>query len=315
MSKTKNTGADFEIAVKEIFKMYYTKYPTATLDRKVYLDTKYGKREIDVLITIPFGDYDYKIVVEARDFDSKLSIDKIDGFDSKLRDLDVPMGIMVSKLGFSSKAKAKAKALDIGLFSLQENIAFPDLSTIYFLIQEFTTENFDIAIEIDREKLQALPERFILRDKLLVNGIEIVDAINRGWANGSITFDLTKHSQEIEIPGLVKPYILKYFVDDHKGITNTVELRSLKICVDLKVRHFIADINNVNKHKVLENIHKNVLRFFVSSNTIKDLIENIKPVTPSYAESFKGIKAIIRAKGNAKLRIENVELKPRGSVK
>ncbi|HMI04879.1 MAG TPA: restriction endonuclease [Pedobacter sp.] len=310
MTKKKNTGVDFEAAVKEIFEMYYKKYPTATFERNVMMDTKYGKREVDVLITVPISDYNFQIVVEARDFNSKLSIDKIDGFHSKLGDLKVDKGIIVSKLGFSSKAINKAKALDIGLYSLREQKAFPDLDSIFFLIEEVSPIAFEAAFTMDRAVMMTKPDSFIIRDEVVINGQNFEDNLNIGWADNTINFDLNKDQQDVTIPSIQPPYVLKYYVDDRRGITNTMPLKDLKITVHLGTKYFIADINALNKHKILENIHRGQLHFFVNEQSIKDAIDNLNPVTPSFASTFLGIKARIKVKGKAELRIEGLNIRP-----
>jgi len=271
MTKKKNTGVDFEAAVKEIFEMYYKKYPTATFERNVMMDTKYGKREVDVLITVPISDYNFQIVVEARDFNSKLSIDKIDGFHSKLGDLKVD---------------------------------------IFFLIEEVSPIAFEAAFTMDRAVMMTKPDSFIIRDEVVINGQNFEDNLNIGWADNTINFDLNKDQQDVTIPSIQPPYVLKYYVDDRRGITNTMPLKDLKITVHLGTKYFIADINALNKHKILENIHRGQLHFFVNEQSIKDAIDNLNPVTPSFASTFLGIKARIKVKGKAELRIEGLNIRP-----
>lgn len=76
------------------------------------------------------------------------------------------------------------------------------------------------------------------------------------------------------------------------------------------MRYFIADISSLNKHKVLENIHKGHLQFFVNEQSVKDVVNNLKPVTKDFARTFLGIKATIKVKGEAKLIIEGMNIQP-----
>jgi len=66
------------------------------------------QRQVDILIIQKVGYQTAQIAVECRDYKRPVGIDKIDAFISKLDDVGVGYGVMVSRSGFDAGAKALA---------------------------------------------------------------------------------------------------------------------------------------------------------------------------------------------------------------
>lgn len=78
------------------------------------------KRQIDVSIRFKQAYYDYLAIVECKDYDTKVPIDKVEAFRTKLEDVGAMKGIMVSPKGFQEGAVKTAEAYNIDLFTLTE---------------------------------------------------------------------------------------------------------------------------------------------------------------------------------------------------
>ena len=77
-------------------------------------------RQIDISARFRHGFYDYLIVVECKDYNGKIPIEKLEAFRSKIEDVGAQKGIMVSSGGFQAGAEATAKTYNIDLFTLEE---------------------------------------------------------------------------------------------------------------------------------------------------------------------------------------------------
>lgn len=78
------------------------------------------ERQIDVSIRFKQNYYDYLAIVECKDYDSRVSIEKVEAFRTKIEDVGAMKGIMVSPKGFQEGAIKTAQAYNIELFTLTE---------------------------------------------------------------------------------------------------------------------------------------------------------------------------------------------------
>jgi hypothetical protein len=78
------------------------------------------RRQIDVSIRFKQTYYDYLAVIECKDYGTKVSIEKVETFRTKMEDVGAMKGIMVSPKGFQEGAVRTAAAYNIELFTLTE---------------------------------------------------------------------------------------------------------------------------------------------------------------------------------------------------
>jgi restriction endonuclease len=77
-------------------------------------------RQIDASIRFKHGLYDYLAIVECKDYGSRVPMEKVEAFHTKMKDVGARHGIMVSPHGFQEGAITTAKFYDIELFTLEE---------------------------------------------------------------------------------------------------------------------------------------------------------------------------------------------------
>jgi hypothetical protein len=109
----KNTGKAYEELTEKVFKILYATHGNAEILRDVMMEGIDGPRQIDVLIKVVIADITHNIIIECRDFNKRLSITHIDGFESKMKDVRANLGILVSPKGFAKSAITKAKRYPI----------------------------------------------------------------------------------------------------------------------------------------------------------------------------------------------------------
>jgi Restriction endonuclease len=78
------------------------------------------RRQLDITISQNIGLYPVLIVIECKHYKHPVSIEKVEAFVTKLRDVSASNGVMISNAGFDDGAKAIAKENHIILISYRE---------------------------------------------------------------------------------------------------------------------------------------------------------------------------------------------------
>jgi hypothetical protein len=88
-----------------------------------------GGRQFDVTVRFKFGLHRYLTVIECKDYSSKVSVDKIDAFVTKARDVNANKAVLISSLGFQSGCFPVAERHGIQLLVLSEttDTSIPEL--------------------------------------------------------------------------------------------------------------------------------------------------------------------------------------------
>lgn len=79
-------------------------------------------RQFDVTIRFKFGLHDYLTVIECKDYKDRVSVEKVDAFITKTRDINANKAIMVSSNGYQSGCFETALRHGIKLLTLNEKI-------------------------------------------------------------------------------------------------------------------------------------------------------------------------------------------------
>lgn len=77
-------------------------------------------RQIDVSIRFKQAYYDYLTIIECKDYGSRVPMEKVEAFHTKMKDVGAMHGIIVSPHGFQEGAITTARFYDIELFTLAE---------------------------------------------------------------------------------------------------------------------------------------------------------------------------------------------------
>ena len=59
-------------------------------------------RQFDVTVRFKFGLHNYLTVIECKDYSSKVSVEKVDAFVTKARDVNANKAVLISSQGFQS---------------------------------------------------------------------------------------------------------------------------------------------------------------------------------------------------------------------
>ena len=119
----KNTGEEYELIVQKVFQSILDQkfVKNIKVEHNVTLQGKSTTHQIDVYWEFSDGISNYATIVQAKDYNRKVSQDKLLTFKSVIDDLPGhPKGIFVTKTGYQKGAKAYAEANDILLYELRK---------------------------------------------------------------------------------------------------------------------------------------------------------------------------------------------------
>ncbi len=122
--KVKNDGVAFERLVRVIKTALENDYTTKVTHHAELIDADGIKRQIDILVeSSGIGASQILLAIECKDWAAPTKLEQLDAFVYKLIKLNISQGIMVSKTGFQSGAKKRAKKSQIpkiGLYRLSK---------------------------------------------------------------------------------------------------------------------------------------------------------------------------------------------------
>lgn len=124
----KNTGREYEEFVRSIYQAIIQSEFLGLSNQKnikVEINKKlFGRggleREFDIYWEYILAGHSYKTVIECKDYNSKISVDKIDAFVGKLNDFPTFRGLYATKKGYQTGADIKAKEHHIDLLIVRE---------------------------------------------------------------------------------------------------------------------------------------------------------------------------------------------------
>jgi len=159
---TVEKGTEYEIFVHKVYQAILRAELLGTVknirvEHDVKLEDRFGQsRQIDVYWEYSLGGIIHKVGVECRNYNSSIPVEKIDAFATKVQDLRLSKGIMVSVKGFQSGAVSKAEHHGISLIEMRE----------------ITDEDFEGYLQIINIQIHALlPPRIV----------EFKPEVNRAW--------------------------------------------------------------------------------------------------------------------------------------
>ncbi|MCW0322728.1 MULTISPECIES: restriction endonuclease [Pantoea] len=124
----KNTGKEYEEFVGAIQQslinaegMSHLKNIKVEVNKKIE-DRNGILRQFDVYWEFNLGGYDYKTVIECKDYASSVTIDKIDAFIGKTQDIPGLRLIYATKTGYQSGAQRKADQHKVDLLIIREGV-------------------------------------------------------------------------------------------------------------------------------------------------------------------------------------------------
>ncbi|GAB0485729.1 hypothetical protein KML24008_22280 [Alistipes onderdonkii] len=160
-----NNDIEYELLAKSIYETLLHKDGVTTdVKHNVILKGKAAEHQIDVYWEYRMADTLFRVAIECKNYNSRVTIGKVRDFHSVLNDIGNIQGIMVSRKGFQSGAKEYAEHYGINLKEIRE----PEdtdwngrIKTIVMKMNMITTHIRERKINIDDEWMtnnDALPK-------------------------------------------------------------------------------------------------------------------------------------------------------------
>jgi hypothetical protein len=134
-----------------------TKFQTIHIETNKKLVDRNGiERELDIYWEYSIFGHQYKTAIECKNYNSRVSIDKVEAFAQKLRSLSLSKGIMATQLGYQGGAKKTAEAEGISLIVVRETVDSDWDGYLRGINLEISAR---LAPVIDNSTLQVEPDR------------------------------------------------------------------------------------------------------------------------------------------------------------
>jgi len=263
---TKNTGREFESLTRLVFELLTRDDTNTLVEEDVKLDSPDGPRQFDVIVRSNVAGFDLLTVIECRDFNKKLSVTHLDGFCSKISDVNANKAILVSSCGFTKGAKRKAKRKGISLCTLHDlergvaNIGME----VPIVVMSIDIIDLGFSFVAQLEKGDSID----IKQPLLLNETPINDAIKQALLQGVIPLEKLNETfiwEPIRSEGMTA-----YLVVDK---VRRVPLEELQIKVTLHGGYYFGYVTDLPGTIGLVDISQDERRLFVN---VEDLNINYK---------------------------------------
>lgn len=116
-------------------------------------------RELDIVVRVSSGQFELLIVIDCKDYKTKVDVQDVEAFMGKLKDVEANKGALVAAKGYSDAAKKMASDAGISVYDLvdAESEDWPSYVSIPILVDDrhlqsvsyqiASTEQFSISIE------------------------------------------------------------------------------------------------------------------------------------------------------------------------
>lgn len=182
---------------------------------KVVWNEKINGRQFDVTVRFQHGLYEYLTVVECKDNEKPVSVDKVDAFVTKSNDAKASKAIMVSSSGYQEGCSKVAEEHNIELFTLEEinqipketlNAEIIPILNIYD-VHLFTNDSPPLGIKLPEER-NMLP--YLMRNTILRHedkSVSITGLIDANMAKIMAKVDKNDRCFKIQLPKDCKAYV------------------------------------------------------------------------------------------------------------
>ncbi|MDW7549821.1 restriction endonuclease [Pseudoalteromonas peptidolytica] len=247
---------EYQKLILAINKHFASESATVTESAMLYDPSSEQDREIDILIEQKESGYDFKIGVECTTVKRPLTVGKLDEIIAKHKECGINKTVIVSKSGFASTTKTKAKKLHVQLisyeaalekdwpaeFSVLSNIKpyhiscdlLPDL--VITLADGSTTADFDFTCDptvtkygitlsvylmqlLAKDTNEEMLPPYLNDEKAVTEGVAFTQ--NWGFDEGIVVKD--SNGKEVELAGAKAKFIYRQKAlsgDMHTGIYN-----------------------------------------------------------------------------------------------
>lgn len=269
MKATKNQEAiEYEKIAKRIYEMLS---PSSRVQHDARLPGKESgaDRQVDVLIEETVAGHKIRVVVDCKNWNSRISVPDVGSFASLVRDVGAHKGVMLSKKGYSKPSLPYARQLGIDLCQLHDA---GSRNWKLDLKVPIVVEELGVTVETT---FRAAIDRPTTLSEILeanISGSSIKGLFQERLAEGKLDLSVGEH----EFDHGLRPAILQIAPDWTIDLDNLrIRYKIFSSCLRL------GYVDQLPSSKALVNLSDNVVNMFCD---IRDIV--------SYRETFLSIRSI-----------------------
>lgn len=265
--KYKNTGLPYELFVRDLYTALCRDDRFATVEHDIMLPGRDGERQVDVLIRTTVASHNLLIVIECRDYASRLGITHLDAFHSKLQDINASKGILVSRRGFSRNAQSKAQR--VGITLCLASTAHEVLKEINVTVPVRANEilaTFDAEMRIN---ITHAGQSISSREVMTINGVHLQERLHEELVS-QITDLPTETSTRKWFPSNIAP---PFYVRDTEG--KAVKVENISINAKFLVRYYFGHLEDVPGLSAMHELQTGKTTLFLGQNEVPNLLSTL----------------------------------------
>lgn len=263
----KKTGKRYEKFVESIYQTLTISDKNTIVEHDVNVKGHDGTRQIDLLIKSKVADHDLITVVECRDYKSRLDVTHVDGFHSKMIDINANKGVLVTTKGFSLKAKNKANRLGITLcLAADVNSVLKEIKSQIPVKASNTIVAFELSME-----MVPFHESITFDLPGAIKHIGMFKILHKQILNGEIKIPY-EDDEPIIIP--TKDLNLPLLVKDEQG-KKLCKINDIKVKLMFKTEYYYGLLNDLPDLVTMHRYDANKTTFIFENNDYINVVQNL----------------------------------------
>lgn len=255
------SGKSFENLTSIVFENLTISQENIKIEKNVLLNGQDGKRQIDILMTAENGPLKTKTIIECRDYGKNLDVTHIDGLHSKMQDVAVHQAVLVTRKGYSEKARKKAKRLGMLLFTLDEakENDWDFIRNVPVFIKELFASSFNpiFKMKLDKETT------FTIGWNYIVNDINLPQLFQNLLLQNKLNLESEK-ALEWDVKEIKAPY----FVRDSNGAKIIID--NLKVNYEIKENLYFGYLPDFPDNLSFKDVLESNNRLFIKAEALAD---------------------------------------------
>jgi len=288
-------GISFEKLAERIYKQLTEGEKHTKVEHNVKLPGRYTKRQFDVVLTshIARANLEIVTVIECRDKSRPITIEAIDGFHSKMGDVNANKGVMISQAGFTASMKEKAKDLGIEIYTAHEALSDKwgiDIEIPVLVIEWIPKMKPNIQYDIKAG------QTFKKDQMCIINGIDIfADALEQ-WNNLTISPDQEGTEIDLTPKNLVEPY----YIEDVEG--SKVPVKSFRLMCRVEAKYYKGFLNEHEGTTLLKDHQTGQLTIIADLQNVLGYEDRFEEISTSNFRTTSEFIICIATKHNMKIK-------------
>lgn len=241
----KKRGLDFEELTTNVISKIVDP-SVQQIERNIRIDGPDGKREIDILITYTTNGIQHRTIIECKDYNKPVQIEKLDAIASKMLDVKANKAVMITRVGYTRQAKAKAERLNIDLYTVHQALHPTwgiDIEIPVLVTEIIPTAQYRLIVPPSPPRIP--PKLTFPEGSLIVNDMNLLKLFEEEWNNQTLVYNPELTIQEVKFSKITEPH----YVRDNEGEKFYIKI---EVMLTLLISYFLGNIKEIESSQLLK---------------------------------------------------------------